>query len=110
MAGTTSSPASIRLGAMTTNREARIRVRRQGPATLRGKNIPQTTTDQRLLDRRGPSDWVHTDPWRGPRIQAEFVGGVGLLAEARPPVSIFGSAPAGPGGPGDGNPHRTPAR
>jgi uncharacterized protein (TIGR00730 family) len=60
--------------------------------TLRGKQIPATTTDQRLLDRRGPSDWVHTDPWRVMRIQAEFVEGFGLLAELGMAVSIFGSA------------------
>jgi uncharacterized protein (TIGR00730 family) len=60
--------------------------------TLRGKQIPATTTDQRLLDRRGPSDWVHTDPWRVMRIQAEFVEGFGLLAEMGMAVSIFGSA------------------
>src|SRR5215469_16088962 len=68
------------------------KVRRQGPVTLRGKQIPATTTDQRLLDRRGPSDWVHTDPWRVMRIQAEFVEGFGLLAELGKAVSIFGSA------------------
>ena len=68
--------------------------RRQGPATLRGKQIPATTTDQRLLDRRGPADWVHTDPWRVMRIQAEFVEGFGLLAELGIAVSIFGSARA----------------
>src|SRR6201995_91893 len=77
---------------MNGNPEPHRRIRRQGPATLRGKNIPQTTTDQRLLDRRGPSDWVHTDPWRVLRIQAEFVEGFGLLAELGPAVSIFGSA------------------
>src|SRR6201995_4072886 len=77
---------------MSVNPEPRRRTRRQGPATLRGKAIPQTTTDQRLLDRRGPSDWVHTDPWRGLRIQAEFVEGFGLLAELGPAVSVFGSA------------------
>src|SRR5215472_5418022 len=68
------------------------RVRRQGPVTLRDKQIPATTTDQRLLDRRGPSDWVHTDPWRVMRIQAEFVEGFGLLAELGVAVSVFGSA------------------
>src|SRR5215469_4155714 len=68
------------------------KVRRQGPVTLRGKQIPATTTDQRLLDRRGPSDWVHTDPWRVMRIQAEFVEGFGLLAELGVAVSVFGSA------------------
>src|SRR6201992_1715766 len=72
------------------------RVRRQGPVTLRDKQIPATTTDQRLLDRRGPSDWVHTDPWRGMRIQAEFVEGFGLLAELGVAVSIFGSARSKP--------------
>jgi uncharacterized protein (TIGR00730 family) len=77
---------------MSVNSEPRRRVRRQGPVTLRGEQIPATTTDQRLLDRRGPADWVHTDPWRVMRIQAEFVEGFGLLAELGPAVSIFGSA------------------
>jgi hypothetical protein len=65
--------------------------------TLRGKQIPATTTDQRLLDRRGQSDWVHTDPWRVMRIQAEFVEGFGLLAELGIAVSVFGSARTKPG-------------
>jgi uncharacterized protein (TIGR00730 family) len=77
--------------------EPRRRLRRQGPATLRGKHIPKTTTDQRLLDWRGPSDWVHTDPWRVLRIQAEFVEGFGLLAELGQAVSVFGSARTSPG-------------
>jgi uncharacterized protein (TIGR00730 family) len=66
--------------------------RRQGPATLRGKAVPQTTTDQRLLDSRGAVDWLHADPWRVLRIQAEFVEGFGLLAELPKAVSVFGSA------------------
>ena len=63
---------------------------------LRGDFIPKTTTDQRLLDKRGPSDWVHTDPWRVMRIQAEFVEGFGLLAELGPAVSRLrlGAGPA----------------
>lgn len=65
--------------------------------TLRGTQIPPTTTDQRLLDRRGPSDWVHTDPWRIMRIQAEFVEGFGLLAELGKAVTVFGSARSKPG-------------
>ena len=84
---------------MGLNSDARRRMRRQGPATLRGKAIPQTTTDQRLLDRRGPSDWVHTDPWRVLRIQAEFVEGFGLLAELGKAVSVFGSSRVKPGSP-----------
>ena len=51
-----------------------------------------TTTDQRLLDSRGPTDWVHTDPWRVLRIQSEFIEGFGTLAELGPAVSVFGSA------------------
>src|ERR1700753_1940404 len=77
---------------MNGNSEPHRRVRRQGPVTLRGDQIPATTTDQRLLDRRGAGDWVHTDPWRVLRIQAEFVEGFGLLAELGPAVSVFGSA------------------
>src|ERR1700759_1152416 len=63
-----------------------------GSTTLRGELVPPTTTDQRLLDGRGPSDWVHTDPWRVLRIQAEFVEGFGALAELGPAISVFGSA------------------
>ena len=84
---------------MSTNSEPRRRLRRQGPVTLRGTQIPKTTTDQRLLDWRGPSDWVHTDPWRVLRIQAEFVEGFGLLAELGQAVSVFGSARTPPGNP-----------
>ncbi len=53
---------------------------------------PGSTTDQHLLDSRGPTDWVHTDPWRVLRIQSEFVDGFGLLAELGPAISVFGSA------------------
>src|SRR5437870_133612 len=66
--------------------------KRRGPITFRRSQIPGATTDQRLLDRRGPSDWVHTDPWRVLRIQSEFVEGFGLLAELPGAVSVFGSA------------------
>jgi uncharacterized protein (TIGR00730 family) len=70
--------------------------RHRGPITLRGgEPDPQragTTTDQRLLDRRGGGDFVHTDTWRVLRIQAEFVEGFGLLAELPRAVSVFGSA------------------
>ncbi len=65
---------------------------RKGPIRLRGDQVQASTTDQRLLESRGPTDWVHTDPWRVLRIQAEFVEGFGALAELGPAVSIFGSA------------------
>lgn len=64
--------------------------------TLRGAHVPATTTDQRLLDSRGQTDWLHTDPWRIMRIQAEFVEGFGALAEIGPAVSVFGSARTAP--------------
>ncbi len=60
--------------------------------TLRRSQVTASTTDQRLLDTRGPSDWVHTDPWRVLRIQAEFVEGFGALAGLGHAVSVFGSA------------------
>ncbi|KZE09904.1 MULTISPECIES: LOG family protein [Brevibacterium] len=69
----------------------------KGPLRLRGSQVPTTTTDQRLLESRGPSNWVHEDPWRVMRIQAEFVEGFGSLAEVGPAVSIFGSARLGAG-------------
>jgi len=72
------------------------RTRHRGPIMLRGGEpdvqTQGTTTDARLLDRRGPTDWVHTDPWRVLRIQSEFVEGFGLLAELPRAVSVFGSA------------------
>ncbi|MCW2828373.1 MAG: family Rossman fold protein [Marmoricola sp.] len=64
----------------------------KGPTVLRGSQVDRSTTDQRLLDSRGPSDWVHTDPWRVLRIQAEFVEGFGALAELGPAIGVFGSA------------------
>jgi len=66
--------------------------RQRGPVLLRRDQVSPSTTDQRLLDRRGPSDWVHADPWRVLRIQSEFVEGFGLLSEVPQAVSVFGSA------------------
>ena len=77
---------------MTTTPPSDRRERRRGPTVLRGDQVDLTTTDQRLLDSRGPSDWVHTDPWRVLRIQSEFVEGFGALAELGPGVAVFGSA------------------
>ncbi|MBD8605285.1 TIGR00730 family Rossman fold protein [Aeromicrobium sp. CFBP 8757] len=71
----------------------------KGPVQLRRDQRPDTTTDQRLLDSRGDAGWVHTDPWRVLRIQAEFVEGFGALAELGPAVSVFGSARTRPDDP-----------
>ncbi len=69
------------------------REKQRGAVVLRREQRNEsTTTDQRLLDARGPSDWVHTDPWRVLRIQAEFVEGFGGLAEVPRAVTVFGSA------------------
>jgi uncharacterized protein (TIGR00730 family) len=70
----------------------RPREKRRGPVVLRRGQVQRSTTDQRLLDSRGPTDWVHADPWRVLRIQAEFVEGFGTLAELGPAISVFGSA------------------
>ncbi|HSY15975.1 MAG TPA: TIGR00730 family Rossman fold protein [Jatrophihabitantaceae bacterium] len=78
---------------MSNSESGRPRERQRGPVILRrGQMHPGTTTDQRLLDSSGSSEWVHTDPWRVLRIQSEFVEGFGLLAELPPAVSVFGSA------------------
>ncbi|MEV5984646.1 TIGR00730 family Rossman fold protein [Streptomyces sp. NPDC052051] len=65
---------------------------RLGPVLRRRDQVTRSTTDQRLLDAGGPSDWVHTDPWRVLRIQSEFIEGFGTLAELPPAISVFGSS------------------
>ncbi|MCL2542393.1 MAG: TIGR00730 family Rossman fold protein [Nocardioidaceae bacterium] len=75
--------------------------RRSKPGPRPGKaTVPGSTSDQRLLDSRGDADWVHTDPWRVLKIQAEFVEGFNDLAEVGPAISIFGSARLAPEHPG----------
>jgi uncharacterized protein (TIGR00730 family) len=64
----------------------------RGPVVMRRKQVQSSTSEQRLLDSRGPTDWVHTDPWRVLRIQSEFIEGFGMLAELGPAISVFGSA------------------
>jgi uncharacterized protein (TIGR00730 family) len=64
----------------------------RGRLLMRRSQFDESTTDQRLLDSRGPSEWLHTDPWRVLRIQSEFVEGFGALAELGPAISVFGSA------------------
>jgi uncharacterized protein (TIGR00730 family) len=64
----------------------------QGRVVRSDRAVQSTTTDQRLLESRGPGDWLHTDPWRVLRIQSEFVDGFGALADLGPAVSVFGSA------------------
>ncbi len=69
--------------------------RMNGPVVTRRSQVKEgSTTDQRLLDSRGKSDWLHTDTWRVLRIQAEFVEGFGALAELGPAIAVFGSARA----------------
>ncbi len=73
-------------------REPGSGARFRGPALARRQRVTRTTFDQRLLDSRGAADWVHTDPWRVLRIQAEFVEGFGALADIGPAIAVFGSA------------------
>ena len=77
-----------------TNGQPSPHERHRGPVVLRRRHAQENleTTDQRLLDSRGSTSWLHTDPWRVLRIQSEFVEGFGLLAELGPAVSVFGSA------------------
>ncbi|MCH4209949.1 TIGR00730 family Rossman fold protein [Bifidobacterium sp.] len=65
---------------------------RRGPVLLRGSMVPHDNTTANLLREEQPTDWLHMDPWRVLRIQAEFVDGFGALAELGPAVSVFGSA------------------
>ena len=70
---------------------------RKGPVLLRGRNVPTTSTSERLLDGQHRPDWLHDDPWRVLRIQSEFVEGFGALAELGPAITVFGSARSAPG-------------
>jgi uncharacterized protein (TIGR00730 family) len=70
-----------------------------GTVVRRSQVHHESTTDQRLLDSVGSSDWLHTDPWRVLRIQSEFVEGFGGLAELGPAISVFGSARTRPDDP-----------
>jgi uncharacterized protein (TIGR00730 family) len=76
-----------------------VRSKSKGPIIQRRDQVDGSTTDQRLLDSRGPTDWVHADPWRVLRIQAEFVEGFGALAELGPAIAVFGSARTPPDDP-----------
>ena len=69
-----------------------MRAKFKGPVIQRRSQVDSGTTDQRLLDSRGDTGWVHADPWRVLRIQAEFVEGFGALAELGPAIAVFGSA------------------
>lgn len=64
----------------------------QGPVERDGNQIPDSTSDQHLLQTREPGTWQHTDPWRVLRIQSEFVEGFDTLSDLGPAIGIFGSA------------------
>ena len=66
---------------------------RRGPVVMRGPMIPKDNTYANLLAPEDSTDWLHADPWRVLRIQAEFVDGFGALAELGPAVTTGG----GPG-------------
>lgn len=68
------------------------RMKYNGPELSQRPQADGRTTDQQLLDTRGPSEWVHTDPWRVMRIQSEFVEGFDTLADLGPAIGVFGSA------------------
>ncbi|PID53413.1 MAG: TIGR00730 family Rossman fold protein [Micrococcales bacterium] len=52
-----------------------------------------------MLQEQESPEWLHRDPWRVLRIQAEFVEGFGALAEVGPAISVFGSARTAPNEP-----------
>lgn len=63
----------------------------QGPVIRRRGDRQPTTSDQRLLQGRGPpSDWVHTDPWRVMRIRSSSWRGSALSPNwgPRSPCSV----------------------
>ncbi|MFG1791665.1 TIGR00730 family Rossman fold protein [Nocardia altamirensis] len=88
-----STDAADREVANTTKPKAKFR----GPIVFRRERMDGVgTADRNLLDQRGDANWVHNDPWRVLRIQAEFVEGFGALADVPRAVTVFGSARTGP--------------
>src|SRR5699024_10431488 len=81
------------------NSRARRRDYLKGPVRLRGRLIPDMTTDERLLQPIQEADWVLSDPWRVLLKQAECDEGCGALAEIGHAISVFGSARIGPESP-----------
>ena len=65
---------------------------RRGPILLRGNMLNNENSTASLLAEAHDTSWLHADPWRVLRIQAEFVDGIEALAELGPAVAIFGSA------------------
>ena len=65
----------------------------------RGKQIPGTTQDEKLLESPRPDEFTHTDPWRVFRIMGEFVEGFDELATLSRGIAIFGSARTQPDDP-----------
>ena len=65
----------------------------------RGKQIPGTTQDEKLLESPRPDEFTHTDPWRVFRIMGEFVEGFDELATLSRGIAIFGSARTKPDDP-----------
>lgn len=65
---------------------------RRGAVMMRGQMIPADNATSTLLANDGDTNWLHADPWRVMRIQAEFVDGFEALATLGPAVAIFGSA------------------
>ena len=70
---------------------------RKGSVLLRGNQVPDVSSSEKLLNERQNADWLKRDPWRVLRIQSEFVEGFETLADLGPAISVFGSARTKPG-------------
>src|SRR4051794_41476544 len=78
----------------------RPREKQRGPVVLRRQQRNESsTTDQRLLDSRGHTDWVHTDPWRELPRQGGVAQGLRILSPAPRARTALRSAPAPPAPP-----------
>ncbi len=79
----------------TRHRFARGHEKAGRPAAVDDALREDPTDDEQLLD--GPGGFVHSDPWRVLRIQAEVVQGIDLMSAAvKKGVTLFGSARVGP--------------
>lgn len=94
------STASSALPQHPVHSSTKTRTYFSGPVTMRGQMIPGHPTSEWLSEYpEHDVSWLHEDPWRVMRIQAEFVDGFSALAELGPAVCIFGSARVKPDDP-----------
>lgn len=62
------------------------------PVSFKTEEPGERTADASLLAPEQETSFLHSDPWRIMRIQAELVAGFDALTDVGPAIAVFGSA------------------